>query len=308
VVVFEKEDSAGGLLRYGIPDFKLNKKVIDRRLEVLQQEGLVIKTGIEVGKHMQMAELVSEYDAVCLCIGAEKPRDLAVEGRNLEGIHFAMEYLKQQNRINSGKGIPYDYLINAKDKQVVVIGGGDTGSDCVGTAIRQGAAKVTQVEILPKPPEVSGKINPHWPGKPGVLKTTTSHEEGCDRRWEISTVRFLGEQRAVTGMEICQVSWGKNEQGSYVMTELPGTREILKADLVLLAMGFLYPVVDKLVPGFDLHLDKRGNIKTDTGNRTSHPKIFAAGDARSGASLVVHAIYSGRQAAVNIHQFLQEQE
>ena len=304
VVVFEKEDAAGGLMRYGIPDFKLNKKVIDRRLEVLQQEGLVIKTGTKVGKDVHLADLVSEFDAVCLCIGAEQPRDLAVEGRDFGGIYFAMEFLKQQNRINRGLDIPYDYHINARDKHVVVIGGGDTGSDCVGTAIRQGAARVSQLEILPVPQQVSSKKNPHWPGKPGVLKTTTSHEEGCDRRWSVATTRFLGEQRALTGLEICQVTWGKNEQGIFGITEIPGTREILKADLVLLALGFLHPALAGIVSGLDLQIDQRGNIKTDAGFRTSHPKIFAAGDARSGASLVVHAIFSGRMAAGNILKFL----
>jgi len=306
VVVFEKEDAAGGLLRFGIPDFKLNKKVIDRRLEVLQKEGLVIRTGTEVGRDVLPDHLVSEFDAICICIGAERPRDLAVEGRDLEGIHFAMDFLKQQNKINRGLEIPYDYIINARDKQVVVLGGGDTGSDCVGTAIRQGAARVTQLEILPMPQQINGRKNPNWPGKPGVLKTTSSHEEGCDRRWAVATVRFLGEQRVVKGLEICQVTWAKDEHGVYSMSTVPGTQEIIRADLVLLAMGFLHPAHTGLVSKLDLQLDQRGNIETDAHYRTSNPKIFAAGDARAGASLVVHAIYSGRMAAANILKFLSD--
>jgi len=306
VVVFEKDDAAGGLLRYGIPDFKLNKKLIDRRLEVMVQEGLVIQTGMEAGRDILIDDLVREYDAVCLCIGAGQPRDLEVSGRDLEGIYFAMDFLKQQNRINRGLEIPYEHLVSARDKQVVVIGGGDTGSDCVGTAIRQGAAKVTQLEILPMPRKVNGKMNPNWPGKPGTLKTSTSHEEGCDRRWSVNTLRFLGEQKILRGMEICQVSWEKNEAGIYAMTEVPGTQETIMADLALLATGFLHPVHAGIVSGLELQLDRRGNIHTDAQLRTSHPKIFAAGDARAGASLVVTAIYSGRLAAGYIMRFLSD--
>lgn len=306
VVVFEKDDAAGGLLRYGIPDFKLNKKLIDRRLEVLVQEGLEFRTGMEVGRDIQMDELVKDYDAVCLCIGAGQPRDLEVSGRDMEGIYFAMDFLKQQNRINQGQEIPYEHLVSARDKHVVVIGGGDTGSDCVGTAIRQGAAKVTQLEILPMPRKVNGKINPNWPGKPGTLKTSTSHEEGCDRRWSVNTLRFLGDQKILKGMEICQVSWEKNEAGIYAMTEVPGTQETIMADLALLATGFLHPVHAGIVSAMGLQLDRRGNIHTDAQFRTSHPKIFAAGDARAGASLVVTAIYSGRFAAGYIMRFLSD--
>jgi len=228
VVVYEKEDAAGGLVRYGIPDFKLNKQLIDRRLDIFLQEGISIKTNIEVGRDMAIAELLTQYDAICICIGAEQPGDLNIDGRNLEGIHFAMEFLRQQNKLNRGIEIPYDYHITAKDKNVVVIGGGDTGSDCVGTSIRQGAASVSQFEILPMPRKVNGKVNPNWPHYPGVLKISTSHEEGCERRWSVSTLRFVGEQMLVKGLEICQVEWSKDENGRMVMTEVPGTQEMLR--------------------------------------------------------------------------------
>jgi glutamate synthase (NADPH/NADH) small chain len=304
VVVFEKEDAAGGLVRYGIPDFKLNKQIIDRRLDIFIQEGIRINTGVEVGVDIGIRKLVKEYDAVCMCIGAEEPRDLDIEGRDLEGIHFAMEFLKQQNKLNRGLEIPYDYHITAKDKNAVVIGGGDTGSDCVGTAIRQGAASVQQFEILPMPRKVDGKVNPNWPYYPGTLKTSTSHEEGCERRWSVATTRFLGEQRIVAGLEICQVAWEKDDNGRMVMKEVPDTRETIRADLVLLAMGFVHPVHPGMVSDLNLELDSRGNINTGENFQTSNPKVFAAGDARVGASLVVTAIYSGRQAAEHIHKFL----
>jgi len=304
VIVFEKEDAAGGLVRYGIPDFKLNKKIIDRRLDILLQEGITIQTNIEIGRDKSISELVDQYDAVCISIGAEFPRDLRIEGRDLEGIHFAMEFLKQQNKLNRGIEIPYDYQITAKDKNVVVIGGGDTGSDCVGTSIRQGAASVSQFEILPMPLKVNGKVNPNWPNHPGTLKTSSSHDEGCERRWSVSTTRFLGEKSFVTGLELCQVEWKKDEQGRMQMKEVPGTLEIIKADLVLLATGFVHPVHSGMVSDLKLDLDKRGNILTANNFQTNYSKVFAAGDARVGASLVVTAIYSGREAAENIDNYL----
>lgn len=304
VTVYEKEDAVGGLLRYGIPDFKLNKEVVDRRLQLLIEEGILFKTGMEVGGNLDPRELVEHYDAVCIAIGAEEPRDLRVEGRDLEGIHFAMDYLRQQNKVNRGQEIPYDYLITARDKNVVVLGGGDTGSDCVGTAVRQGARSITQIEILPKPREVEGKENPAWPYTANVLKTSTSHEEGCVRRWSISTRKFQGEMMAVTGLELVQVDWVKDESGRMTMKEIPGTEEILEADLVLLSLGFLNPVQAGIIDRLELKVNNRKNIVTDNRFQTSHPKVFAAGDARNGASLVVTAIYSGRQAAENIHNFL----
>jgi glutamate synthase (NADPH/NADH) small chain len=304
VTVFEKEDAAGGLLRYGIPDFKLNKEIVERRLRVLIEEGIDIQTGMEVGNNLGIKELLKHYDAICIAIGAEEPRDLPVEGRDLEGIHFAMDYLRQQNKLNQGQDIPYDYLINARDKNVVVLGGGDTGSDCVGTAVRQGAKSITQIEILPKPKEVSGQENPDWPYVAKVLKTSTSHEEGCERRWSLSTRKFLGEMRAVSGLELVEVEWVKDESGRMTMKEIPGTEEILEAELVLLSLGFLNPVQQGIIDNLKLKVNNRKNIITDNHFQTSHPKVFAAGDARNGATLVVTAIYSGRQAAENIHAFL----
>ncbi len=306
VTVFEKEDAAGGLLRYGIPDFKLGKKIIDRRLDLFIREGLEIRLNSEIGKDIDPEKLIREYDAVCLAIGAEEPRDLSVSGRNLDGIYFAMDYLRQQNKINSGFEIPYDYLITAKDKNVVVLGGGDTGSDCVGTAIRQGARKVTQIEILPEPDRIRSYYNPSWPFVPKILKTSSSHEEGCERRWSLSTRRFLGDQQLVTGLEIIRVAWELNEKEQYVMQEIPGTMEIMKADLILLALGFLHPRHSGLVNKLGLEFDSRKNIKVNPDHLTSNPKVFACGDAKDGASLVVKAIYSGRQAAESIDRYLRE--
>ncbi len=306
VVIYEKEDAPGGLIRYGIPDFKLNKSLIDRRVDVLVKEGLKFELNKEVGRDIDPAQLLKDYDAVCLAIGAEHPRDMGIDGRDLEGIYFAMDFLRQQNKIMRGMEIPYDYLINSKDKRVIVIGGGDTGSDCVGTAIRQGASKVTQIEILPMPPEVIGKINPNWPDYPGVLKTSTSHQEGCERRWSLSTRRFLGMQRQVTGIELVEVEWEKDDSGRWSMREKLDTIEILKADIVLLAMGFLHPVQEGLLSKIKPTLDNKKNVKTDQGLSTSIPKVFAAGDVTMGASLVVKAIYSGRKAAESIDKFLNQ--
>jgi len=304
VTVYEKEDAAGGLLRYGIPDFKLNKKIIDRRLDILIKEGLEIRLNVNIGVDLDPQKIIYDYDAVCLATGAEHPRDLTIEGRDMEGIFFAMDFLCQQNRINRGIEVPYEKRIYARDKNVIVLGGGDTGSDCVGTAIRQGARKVIQIEILAKPIEVKNNFNPSWPYVPKILKTTTSHEEGCERRWGLSTRRFLGEQRKVTGLEVFGVEWEKDGNGKFEMKEIPGTLEIIQTDLVLLALGFLHPALDGLLNKLDIELDARQNIKVDRDFLTNNPKVFAAGDAKDGASLVVKAIYSGRQAAEAIDHFL----
>jgi glutamate synthase (NADPH/NADH) small chain len=213
VTLFERDEKIGGLLRYGIPDFKLNKRTIDRRLEIMLAEGLEIRTGTEVGRDISGKEILANYDAVCLAIGAMQPRDLPVEGRDLDGIHFAMEFLTQQNRINDGAYVAYDNRITAEGRKVLVIGGGDTGSDCVGTAIRQGASLVTQIEILPRPPDHRDPQNP-WPYFAKTLKTTTSHEEGCERRWSLSTLRFLGLQHRITHAEVQEVKWVR-ENGEY---------------------------------------------------------------------------------------------
>jgi glutamate synthase (NADPH/NADH) small chain len=304
VTVFEKEDAAGGLLRYGIPDFKLNKKIIDRRLNILIKEGLEIMLSINIGIDLDPQKIIYDFDAVCLATGSEHPRDLNVEGRDMEGIYFAMDFLRQQNRINRGIEVPYENRISARDKNVIVLGGGDTGSDCVGTAIRQGARKVIQIEILAKPTEVKNNFNPSWPYVPKILKTTTSHEEGCERRWGLSTRRFVGEQRKVKGVEVTGVEWVKDDNGNPEMKEIPGSQEIIQSDMVLLALGFLHPVHDGLLNRIGIDLDARQNVKVDQRFLTSIPKVFAAGDAKDGASLVVKAIYSGRQAADSINRYL----
>lgn len=303
VTLFEKDEKIGGLLRYGIPDFKLNKGTIDRRLELMVAEGLEIRTGVEVGKDISGAEIMAGYDAVCLAIGAMVPRDLPVEGRDLDGVHFAMEFLTQQNRVNDGAYVAYDNRITAEGRNVLVIGGGDTGSDCVGTAIRQGAKKVTQIEILPKPPEKRAGDNP-WPYYGKILKTSTSHQEGCERRWSLSTVRFHGMQQWVTHAEIEEVTWEKAD-GRYVMKPVPGTREKIEAELILLAMGFVHPVHEGLVQELGIELDPRKNIGVNRARMaTNVEKVFATGDAINGASLVVTAIASGRRAAKRIDDFL----
>ena len=302
VTLFEKDDKIGGLLRYGIPDFKLNKRTIDRRLAIMVEEGVLLRPGTEVGRDVTAKQILDEYDALCLAIGAMQPRDLDLEGRELDGIHFAMEYLMQQNRINSGGYVAYDNRITAEGRKVLVIGGGDTGSDCVGTAIRQGAKSVTQVEILPKPPETRTADNP-WPYFAKILKTSTSHEEGCERMWGLSTIRFTGVQQRVTHAEVEEVDW-EVKDGKYVMAPVAGTRRKLEADLILLSMGFLHPVHEGLLSDLDIRLDSRENVAVDQAMATSARKVFAAVDAVNGASLVVTAIASGRKAARRIDEFL----
>jgi len=303
VTLFEKDEKIGGLLRFGIPDFKLNKHTIDRRLAIMMAEGLEVKTGIEVGKDVSGKEIMGQYDTVCLAIGAMKPRDLSVEGRELKGIHFAMDYLTQQNRVNYGLHAPYDNRITAEGRKVLVIGGGDTGSDCVGTAIRQGAEHVTQIEILPRPPERRSPDNP-WPYMGKTLKTSTSHEEGCERMWNLSTVGFTGTQQRVTHAEVEEVGW-EHVNGSLSMSPVPGTRHQIEADLILLALGFLHPVHEGLLSELGVTLNNRENIKVDGHMATSLDKVFATGDAVNGASLVVTAIASGRRAAKRIDEYLQ---
>lgn len=303
VTVFEKHEAVGGLLRFGIPDFKLNKAVIDRRLHILEAEGIVFKTGVTVGIDITPQELLENYDAVCLCAGAETPRDLRVEGRNLSGVYFALQLLQQQNRINAGVEVDASERISAKGKNVLVIGGGDTGSDCVGTANRQGAKSVTQIEVMPKPCEGDNPATP-WPMYPMVLKTTSSHQEGCVREWNLNTLRFVAdEQGRLAGAEVEEVEWLPAADGGRPMMRGTGKKKIIECELVLLAMGFVHPDA-ALVDAFGLEKDVRGNIKTDACGRTSHPKVFAAGDCRTGASLVVRAIASGRVAAAGIDESL----
>jgi len=302
VTLFEKDRKAGGLLRYGIPDFKLSKATIDRRLDILMKEGLIVRTNTQIGRDISAHEIIDCFDAVCLAIGSGYPRDLSVEGRNFEGIHFALDFLGGMNITNEGDGYGADTRINARGKKVLVIGGGDTGSDCVGTSVRQKAECVTQIEIMPQPPVERTSQNP-WPFYAKVLKTTTSHEEGCQRYWSLSTVRFIGKNNHITGVEVEEVEW-INENGRTVPKPIKGTRRVIEADLVLLALGFVHPVLEGIISDLGLELDERSNVKVDNSQSTNIAKVFAAGDTVSGASLVVRAIASGRSTAKAIDNFL----
>jgi len=297
VVVFEKNDRIGGLLRYGIPDFKMEKGLIDRRIAQMRAEGIEFRVNQNVGADVPAKKLVDEFDALVLSGGAEKPRDLPVPGRELGGVHFAMEFLPQQNKIVAGDIVPDQIL--ATGKHVVVIGGGDTGSDCVGTSNRHGAKSVTQFELLPQPPEHENKplVWPYWPVK---LRTSSSQEEGCNRDWSVATKRFEGRNGKVERLVAARVEW---KDGA--MQEIPGSEFELKADLVLLAMGFLGPRQEGLLQEMGVAKDARSNVMADTENyRTSLPNVFAAGDIRRGQSLVVWAIREGRQCARAVDEFL----
>ena len=302
VTLFEKDEKAGGLLRFGIPDFKLSKATIDRRLDLMVKEGLTIRTGVNIGKDISWKEIIGNFDAICIAIGSGHPRRLQVEGSEFEGIHFAMDFLSAQNRVNAGQISATDNKIIAEGKKVLVIGGGDTGSDCVGTSIRQKAISVTQIEILPKP-LLSRSVDNPWPYYAKVLKTSTSHEEGCERQWNISTLKFVGEGKRLRGAEVEEVSW-ENLDGKYIMKPVPGTRRIIEADLILLALGFVHPVLEGLVTESNIELDTRKNIRISDSMSTNIPKVFAAGDSVFGASLVVNAIASGRRAAKEIDNYL----
>ncbi|KAF0223443.1 MAG: glutamate synthase (NADPH/NADH) small [Rhodospirillaceae bacterium] len=294
VVVYEKNAHVGGLLRYGIPDFKLDKSVIERRAAQMMAEGVEFRVGAHVGVSVPVAEL-DGYDAVVLTGGSEKPRDLTVPGRELTGVHFAMDFLTQQNRRVSGEVLGAADILAAA-KKVVVIGGGDTGADCVGTSNRQGAASITQIEIMAKPPVLEDKLVT-WPKWPNRLRTSSSHDEGCERRWSVATQSFFGEGGVLKGLNCVEVD--------AKFQPIKGTEFVLEADLVLLAMGFVHPVHEGLVDGLGLQKDGRGNILADTVSyRTSNPKVFAAGDIRRGQSLVVWAIREGRQAARAVDEFL----
>ena len=303
VTVYEKDELPGGLLRFGIPNFKLSKKIVDRRIRLMEEEGVIFKTGTAVGKDISATELTRQYHAVCLAIGAETPRDLPVPGRELPGVHFAMELLGMQNRLLQGIDIPPEKKIDARGKRVLVIGGGDTGSDCVGTAVRHGAQSVTQIEILPAPPEGYNPNTP-WPMYPQVLKTSSSHEEGCIRRWSLATNRFVGRGGKLTGVETEEVVWEPAADGGRPQMKKTGKTKIIPADLVFLAMGFVSPDREGPVAQLSLAVDARGNIAADYGLFTGTDKVFAAGDAVSGASLVVRAMASGQKAAASIDRFL----
>lgn len=305
VTVFEKDRSSGGLLRYGIPNFKLDKKVIDRRLNQLVEEGVLFRTNTEIGKDVSGEELMRNYDAVCLAVGAGKPRDITPVGRDLKGIYFAMDFLSQQNQLVMGEPMSHSERISARGKHVLVIGGGDTGSDCVGTSIRQGAVKVTQIEIMPKPPVGKNPATP-WPHSyPNVLKTSSSHEEGCERRWLLNTLEFRGENGNVKEVVVEEISWQKADNGRLTMVGT-GNIEVIKADIVFLALGFVHPVHEGLLDELGLEYDVRGNVAVDKESRSSVAKVFATGDAVMGASLVVKAIASGRKVAESVHRMLVE--
>ncbi len=303
VTIFEKDEAAGGLLRLGIPDFKLNKNIIDRRVKLMESEGIKFEYNSNIGVTTSAKDILDNFDAVCVTIGSGVPRDLAnVEGRELKGIHFALEYLQQQNRVVAGQHFEKKDLINAKGRHVLVIGGGDTGSDCIGTANRQGAVQVTQVEIMPKPPVADNPDTP-WPYFPILLKTSSSHKEGCDRFWSLDTKRFVGEEGRVKEVELVEVEWTKGDDGRMKLNKTSNQKNI-KADLVFLAMGFVNPLYEGLLAELGVELSERKNVAIDKSNKSSVDKVFAAGDAAMGASLVVRAIASGRDAAKSINKFL----
>lgn len=302
VTVYDKRENVGGLLRYGIPNFKLNKNIIDRRIDLLKQEGISFINSTEIGKDIHTSDLVQSVDATCICIGAEVPRDLVIEGRDLKGIYFALDFLGQQNSVLEGTSFSKEELIHAKGKNILIIGGGDTGSDCIGTAVRQGAKSVTQIEILPQPPQHHNPATP-WPMYPHVLKTTSSHEEGCKRLWGVTSCRFIGNEGVVKAIEIEEVKWVTTKEGVQQMKPT-GKKEILEADIVLLAMGFVHPIQKGIIEQLKLPLDKRNNIASNIQKETSLNSVFVAGDATLGASLVVRAMATGRKAAEDIDNYL----
>ena len=307
VTLFEKSDRIGGLLRYGIPDFKMEKRLIDRRMRQMEAEGVEFRPGVEVGVTISVKSLMETYDAVVLSGGAEHPRDLEVPGRELSGIHYAMDFLTQQNKRVAGddeERAAARGTISAKDKHVVVIGGGDTGSDCIGTSNRQGAVSVTQLEIMPQPPEHENKALT-WPDWPLKMRTSSSQEEGCARDWAVLTKRAVGANGRIESLECVRVEWVKDASGRFQMKEMEGSQFHLKADLVLLAMGFVGPRKRGLVEDAGVELDPRGNVKANMADyRTSQEKVFSCGDMRRGQSLVVWAIREGRQTARSVDQFL----
>lgn len=314
ITVFERDEHPGGLLRYGIPDFKLEKKVIERRIEVMEKEGIAFVCNANVGVNVNLNDLLREYSAIVLAGGSTVPRDLTIPGRDLKGIHYAMPFLKQQNKLVSGAD-PLDkkeiesnisaHLISAEGKNVIVIGGGDTGSDCVGTSNRQGAKQVTQFELMPKPPETRNQFMP-WPTYPMVLKTTTSHEEGCDRSWAIATKEFIGDEEGnLVALKTVELEWKSDDGKPSKFIEKGGSEKTIACDLVLLAMGFISPQKEGMLDQLDVELDERGNVKaSERDYKTNISKIFTCGDMRRGQSLVVWAISEGRECARKVDEFL----
>ncbi|MBI2856159.1 MAG: glutamate synthase subunit beta, partial [Chloroflexi bacterium] len=304
VTLFERSEYIGGLLRLGIPDFKLEKQVVQRRVDLMAEEGVSFQTGVNVGQDITAAELRNDFDAVCLTIGACQARELPVPGRELVGIHLAMEYLTQQNRRLAGQVVDPRDVISAEGKRVIILGGGDTGADCLGTAHRQGAEVVYQLELLPRPPDTRAPGNP-WPQWPTIFRTSPAHEEGGIRDYNVMTKGFSGSNGRVEKLHAVYVEWGPpDETGRPAMREVPGSDFAIETDLVLLAMGFVHPEHSGLVTDLGLELDGRGNIKANADRMTSIPGVFAAGDSVRGASLVVWAIAEGRQAAHGMDKYL----
>ncbi|MCP4123206.1 MAG: glutamate synthase subunit beta [Bacteroidetes bacterium] len=308
VTVFERADRIGGLLRYGIPDFKLDKGIVERRVQLMEEEGITFVTNANVGFNVPVEELNNKFDAIVLCGGSTVPNDFLknAPGRELKGIHFAMDFLTQNNKRVAGDAIPDEEVISAKDKHVIVLGGGDTGSDCVGTSNRQGAASVTQFEIMWKPDDPENGLNPVWPKWPRILRTSSSHEEGCERIWSINTKEFIGENGVLTGLKVVDVEWTiPEEEGARpTFTEKPETERILPADMVFFAMGFSHPKQNGVLAQLGVELDDRGNVKANDHYKTNLDKVFTAGDMRRGQSLVVWAIAEGRECARRVDQFL----
>jgi glutamate synthase (NADPH/NADH) small chain len=305
VTVFERDDAPGGLLRYGIPDFKLEKNIIDRRIQLMEAEGIVFRCNANVGENIPVNDLLREFQAVVLAGGSTIPRDLEVPGRHLEGVHFAMDFLKQQNKRVSGRPVAGADIL-ATGKNVVVIGGGDTGSDCVGTSNRQGAHSITQFELLPTPPKDRTALMP-WPTYPMLLKTTTSHEEGCERKWAILTKAFLGDENGrLRALRVVDIEWKAGTEGRPArFEEIAGSEREIPCELALLAMGFLFPQQQGLLQELDVELDDRGNVRaTEKAFKTNIAKVFAAGDMRRGQSLVVWAISEGRECARKVDEYL----
>jgi glutamate synthase (NADPH/NADH) small chain len=304
VVVFEKEDRTGGFLRYGIPDFKLEKKVLDRRINMMKDEGVSFRTGVNAGVDVHASEMLSDYDALCVAIGCRIPRDLNIAGRNMDGVYQAVDYLTQSNRRVAGDAIKDP--IDAKGKNVIVIGGGDTGADCVGTANRQGAKCVVQIEVLPEPPKDRPADQP-WPRYPFVFKTSTSHEEGAERKWAVTTKKFIGENGKLKKIQCAKVEFVREPGKPTVMKEVPGSEFEIETDMVVLAMGFTNPQKEGLLHLLGVELDQRGMVQKKTANgQTNIAKVFAAGDVSRGPSLIVWALAEGRKAAQGIDEFLKK--
>jgi glutamate synthase (NADPH/NADH) small chain len=303
VTVFERADRIGGLLRYGIPDFKLEKWTIDRKIALMEEEGVVFKTSTNIGVDVPVSELTDNFDAIVLCGGSTVPRDLPIKGRGFKGVHFAMDFLTQNNKRVAGDEIPENQVVMATDKNVLVIGGGDTGSDCVGTSNRHKAKSVTQIELLGKPPVNRHESTP-WPLWPMELRTSSSHEEGCDRKWAILTKEFVGDKNGnLKAVKLVDIEWKVGEDGRSTFVEVEGSVREIPCELALLAIGFVHPLHDGMLQQLKVELDNRGNVK-DHDYATSVEKIFVAGDMRRGQSLVVWAIAEGREAAKKVDEFL----